>query len=102
MADKVVGRLRLIGYTEGISLLVLLCIAMPLKYFAGKPEAVKVVGWIHGFLFVLYVIAAFVVYIKNKWPFRRFIVACIAAFLPLGTFVFDAQLKKEQAALNRK
>ena len=96
MLDSSIGRLRLVGYAEGISLLVLLCIAMPLKYFAGKPDAVKVIGWIHGFLFVLFVIAAFIVFIKKKWPFKRFIIACLAAFLPLGTFVFDAQLKKEQ------
>jgi integral membrane protein len=97
MLHSAIGRLRLIGYAEGISLIVLLCIAMPLKYFAGKPEAVRVIGWIHGFLFVLFVLAAFVVYIKKKWPIKRFIVACLAAFLPLGTFVFDAQLKKEQS-----
>jgi integral membrane protein len=97
VANKSIEQLRLIGYAEGTSLLVLLCIAMPLKYFAGKPEAVKVVGWIHGFLFVLFVLVAFICFIKNKWPFKRFVVACIAAFLPLGTFVFDAQLKKEQS-----
>jgi integral membrane protein len=97
MVNTSIARLRFIGYAEGISLLVLLCIAMPLKYFAGKPEAVKVVGWIHGFLFVLFILAAFVVFVKHKWPFKRFVVACIAAFLPLGTFVFDAQLKKEES-----
>jgi integral membrane protein len=96
MLDSAIGRLRLIGYAEGISLIVLLCIAMPLKYFAGKPEPVRVIGWIHGVLFVLFVVAAFVVYVQKKWPIKRFIVACLAAFLPLGTFVFDAQLKKEQ------
>ncbi|MEP7128906.1 MAG: DUF3817 domain-containing protein, partial [Chitinophagales bacterium] len=52
-----IGRLRLAGITEGISFLVLLFIAMPLKYFADIPEAVKYTGWLHGLLFILYLVA---------------------------------------------
>ena len=90
-----IGRLRLIGLAEGISLLVLLGIAMPLKYMAGQPEAVKITGWIHGLLFVLFMFAALAAYFQYSWPFKRLIFAFVAAFFPFGTFVFDAQLKKE-------
>jgi integral membrane protein len=90
------GRLRFIGMAEGLSLLVLLGIAMPLKYLANQPEAVKIVGWIHGLLFVAFVAAVLVMYYERNWPFKKVVVAFIAAFLPFGTFVFDAQLKKEE------
>jgi integral membrane protein len=88
--------LRYIGIAEGISLLVLLFIAMPLKYLAGKPEAVKVIGWIHGLLFVLFMAAVLFAFIQRRWPFKKLFFAFIAAFLPFGTFVFDRQLKKEE------
>lgn len=87
--------LRIIGITEGISLLVLLGIAMPLKYAAGKPEAVKYTGWIHGVLFVAFIATVLFVYYQKNWPFKRVIIAFIAAFLPFGTFVFDKWLQKQ-------
>ena len=93
-----IGRLRLIGMAEGISLLVLFGIAMPLKYIAGKPEAVTVIGWIHGLLFVLFMIAVIIVYDQRNWPFKKLVYAFLAAFLPFGTFIFDKQLKKEETA----
>ena len=91
-----IGRLRLIGIAEGLSLLVLLGIAMPLKYLANQPEAVKITGWIHGVLFVAFVVAVLVMYYERNWPFKKVVLAFIAAFLPFGTFVFDAHLKKEE------
>jgi len=79
---------------EGTSMLLLLFIAMPLKYLAGKPGAVQVIGWLHGLLFVLFMLAVLIVYFQRSWPFKRVIIAFIAAFLPFGTFVFDSWLKK--------
>lgn len=96
MLETSIGRLRVIGMAEGVSLLVLMGIAMPLKYLAGKPEAVKVIGWIHGLLFMLFMLAVLIVYRQRRWPFKKVIIALIAAFLPFGTFVFDVQLKKEE------
>ena len=94
MLQTSIGRLRLIGMAEGTSLLVLLFIAMPLKYLAGKPGAVQVIGWLHGLLFVLFMLAVLVVYFQRSWPFKRLVFAFLAAFLPFGTFVFDNWLKK--------
>ena len=80
------GWLKIIGWLEGISFLVLLCIAMPLKYYAGKPEAVKHVGMAHGVLFIVYLLLVTIVSLKQKWHFKEIIIAVIASFIPLGTF----------------
>lgn len=81
---------------EGISLLVLLGIAMPLKYFVNMPEAVKFTGWIHGILFIAYCWLAYVVKEEKRWPFKMLVLAFLAAFLPFGTFLFDKKLRSEK------
>lgn len=96
---KLLHRFRMIGIAEGISFLVLLLIAMPLKYFLNFPEAVKVVGWAHGALFVAFIYFAFEVMGSLKKSFLWFCKAFAAAFIPLGTFIFDRELKKEEALL---
>ena len=93
-----IGRLRAIAFIEGVSYLVLLCVAMPLKYFAGLPSAVKTVGWIHGVLFVLYLLAVAEVTIRHRWPFARVLGALAASLIPFGTFVLDKRLRREQQA----
>lgn len=87
---------RKIAFAEGLSFLVLLFIAMPLKYFAALPEAVKVVGWIHGALFVAFMSLAFDVRAGLNKNFFWLVKAFVAAILPFGTFIFDRELKKEQ------
>ncbi|MCH5600092.1 DUF3817 domain-containing protein [Niabella ginsengisoli] len=84
-----------IAFLEGISYLLLLLIAMPLKYLANIPEGVKYVGWAHGVLFVLFCIYLLKVWIGFKWSFWKALGAFIASLLPFGTFVLDARLKKE-------
>ena len=81
--------LRLIGLLEGISYLVLLGIAMPLKYYMDKPEMVKSVGMAHGVLFVLYVLFLLIVHIQYKWSILKTIGAFIASLVPFGTFYAD-------------
>ena len=102
MLHTAIGRLRITGIAEGISLLLLLFVAMPLKYYAGQPQMVTVAGWIHGVLFVLFMLAVLIVYRKHRWPFARVIIAFLAAFFPFGTFIFDRQLKKEQETAARR
>ena len=96
MQKSSIGLLRKVGLLEGVSLLVLLFIAMPLKYIWDQPMAVKVVGWIHGALFVLFMLLVLRVYDQRGWPFKKVILAFLAAFLPFGTFVFDRSLKAEE------
>lgn len=86
------GRLRVIGFWEGASFLVLLGIAMPLKYWGGEPDAVRVVGLAHGILFLLYVWAATQAAREHNWPRRRTALVLLASLLPAGPFVVDARL----------
>ncbi len=87
-----IGRLRLIGYAEGISYLVLLGIAMPLKYIADQPQYVRVTGMIHGLLFVLYVIGLIQAKTEYAWPIRTLLLGLLASVLPFGPFYADAKL----------
>jgi integral membrane protein len=89
------GRLRLVGFAEAISWLLLLMIAMPMKYIWHIPQPVKVVGWAHGLLFIVYIVMLITVGISRRWPLKKMIMGFLAAFLPFGTLVFDKQLKKE-------
>lgn len=93
--NKALKRFRLVAILEGVSFLILLLIAMPLKYLAGIPEMVKYVGWAHGVLFILYVILLLQCSIELSWKFGRIVWAFVASLLPFGTFVLDKQLKRE-------
>lgn len=86
------GRLRLLGVGEGASFLVLLLVAMPLKYLADWPLAVRVVGLAHGVLFMLYVWAAIQATLEYRWSAGRFALLLLASVLPGGPFVADARL----------
>ena len=97
--EKLLHHFRMVGIAEGISFLVLLLIAMPLKYLMHIPEAVKIMGWIHGALFVSFIYFAFEIMGALNKNFTWFLKAFAAAFIPLGTFVFDRQLKIEAALL---
>lgn len=98
MPTTPIGRLRLIGFIEGWSYLILLGIAMPLKYWAGIPLAVRIVGSAHGVLFILFFAAVAEVSLKRPWKSWKFwALAFIASIIPFGTFVFDAWLKRVEA-----
>ncbi len=85
------GRFRMIALVEGVSFILLL-MAMPFKYLYGLPQGVKVIGWMHGLLFILYLIALLLVMISNKWSFKKATIAFIASLIPFGTFVLDAKV----------
>jgi integral membrane protein len=84
--------LRLYGFLEGVSLLLLLLVAMPLKYLFALPIAVRIVGSIHGLLFLLFVSALFRVATERGWPPRRYLTALGASLVPCGTFFFARAL----------
>lgn len=89
------GRLRIIAFLEGVSFLVLLGIAMPLKYLAGMPQAVKMVGMAHGVLFILYILLLVQVTTERNWSFKKALLAFVASLIPFGTFYADAKWFKE-------
>lgn len=89
------GRLRLLSYLEGISLLLLVFIAVPLKYWGQQPMLVKALGPIHGMLFLWFVISTLSVGVERHWKFRqttwKVLLACL---IPFGTFYIDKRILK--------
>ena len=95
---KQINQFRWISVTEGISFLVLLLIAMPLKYILGLPLAVKYIGWAHGILFMMYVLQLFYLTTTLKWKFHRLFIYFIAALVPIVPFFIDRNLRRETLA----
>ena len=93
-----IGRLRVIAFSEGCSYLLLLGVAMPLKYFFGMPLAVRLVGSIHGGLFLVFCAALLHVAIVERWSLLRGLVVFASSLVPCGTFVIDPSLRREQTA----
>ena len=87
------GRFRLISLAEGVSYLVLLGIAMPLKYAAGQPIAVRIAGIMHGVLFIAFVLGLLRVARIEAWSRRQMMTAMIAALLPFGAFWLERTLR---------
>ncbi|WP_138753090.1 MFS transporter [Paenibacillus sinopodophylli] len=96
MRSHPINILRITGLLDGISLLALLSIAMPLKYIWGIPKAVTIAGSIHGGIFTIYALAIVYAAIRVKWSLLWPAAAVIAAFVPFGNFLLDWQLKKAQ------
>lgn len=67
---------------------------MPLKYLAGRPEAVKWVGWAHGVLFVAYLILIAQAWARHRWPIIRPTLLVVAAFFPFGPFLIEPNLRR--------
>lgn len=92
--NKTVAWFRKIAIIEGISFLLLLLIAMPLKYLADIPEPVTYIGWAHGILFVAFLVLALITkQVLNK-NFFWLVKAFLASIIPFGTFVFERGMKK--------
>lgn len=86
------GRLRLAGLAEGLSFILLLFVAMPLKYAAGMPQFVRVVGMIHGILFIAYLIALAQAHVIYGWAIGRSFLLFLSTLVPFGTFLADAKI----------
>jgi integral membrane protein len=86
--------LRWAGLAEGTSTLVLFFVAMPLKYFAGLPLAVTIVGSLHGVLFLGYLALVLVILVRHRWPVGRGLLLGVAAIIPFGPFVIDRRIPR--------
>lgn len=86
---------RKTAVVEGISYLILLFIAMPLKYFFNIPEAVKYFGWIHGVLFLVFIVFLLMAAIKYRWSLMRIALYLVASVLPIVPFILDKKLAAE-------
>lgn len=87
-----IGRLRLIGFLEGISFLLLMGIAMPLKYIWEIPEATIAIGYAHGVLFIAYCLLVIPAKLEFSWSLKTTFLVLIASLLPFGTFIADYKL----------
>lgn len=85
---------KYIALLEGISLLLLLFFAMPMKYIYELPIYVKVIGMAHGLLFIAYIALAVMIKIEEKWPIKKFVIVCIASIIPFGTFYVEKKYLK--------
>ena len=85
---------RIISFFEGISYLLLLFIAVPLKYFYGDEFLVKILGMPHGILFMLYIFFSIILKNKMNWSIRQTIEIMIASIIPFGTFYIDYKYLK--------
>ena len=97
---KTYGLFRKVALAEGVSFLVLLGIAMPLKYFANMPLAVTVVGGLHGILFIAFFVMAREVKSNYKKDFKWLLKAGLSSILPFGTIIMDKEWKKEEVEAN--
>lgn len=88
--------LRLYTFFEGITLLVLVLIAMPLKYAFGLKIAVRIVGSVHGLAFLLFLLGLYRAQAELRWPLKRTLWAFASAFVPGAAFLLDRHLQKEQ------
>ncbi len=90
------GRLRIVGLLEGVSFLLLLFIGTPMKYFYDSPVVVKILGPIHGILFLLYIFYVFIVASEQKWKlFQTTWKFLLASVFPFGTFYVDYTILKK-------
>lgn len=89
------GRLLKIGFAEGVSFLVLLFIAMPLKYMADMPMPVRIIGMLHGILFIMFALELLHATLEYNWKIKKALIAFLLSFLPFGTFFLERVLKKE-------
>ena len=93
MLTTSIGRLRLLAFLEGTSLLILVFIAVPLKYLGSNPALVKTLGPVHGMLFLLFILNALRIGVEQRWSFRsttgKVLLACI---IPFGTFYVDFKI----------
>ncbi len=95
METKLVRSLRWLGFVEGASMLLLLFVAMPMKYVYGRPEWVRVVGMAHGLLFMAFVVAVTVISQEAGWARRRLLFAFVASVVPFGPFLLDRKIFTE-------
>ena len=80
---------RVVSFLEGTSYLLLLFVAVPIKYWMNDPQYVKLLGMPHGLLFVGYIVLAFLLRSELNWSIKTFVAVLLASILPFGTFYVD-------------
>jgi integral membrane protein len=91
-------RYRIVAYVVGVFLLILTLVAMPLKYFADSPTMVAIVGPIHGFLYMVYLVVAFDLSLRARWPLRYTVLILLAGTVPFLSFVAERSVTRRVRA----
>ncbi len=92
LVKTTIGRLRVLGFLEGVSWLVLLFVAVPMKYIGHDPSLVKAIGPVHGFLFVLFVLYTIWVGNEQNWKLGTTLKILLGSIVPFGTFYIDRKI----------
>lgn len=93
-----IGKMRVVGFFEGLSFVALMGIGMPMKYMLAEPLVVRITGPLHGVLFLwLCMVIAQAVFEKG-WPVKNGAIVFLAALFPFGPFLIDSWLKRQQLA----
>ncbi len=87
-------RFRVIAYVVGVCLLVLALVAMPLKYLAGSPTLVETIGPVHGFLYVLYLLATLDLGLRCRWGVGRMVLVALAGTVPFLSFAAERRVTR--------
>lgn len=85
---------RIVALLEGVSYILLLFIATPIKYLANDPSYVKMLGMPHGILFLAYIVLAIMIGQELKWDRRTLIIVLVASIIPFGTFYIEKKYLK--------
>ena len=85
---------KIVALLEGISLLLLLFFAMPMKYMFELPVYVRIVGMAHGLLFIGYIVLAIMNKVEAQWATKKFLIICAASVVPFGTFYIEKKYLK--------
>jgi integral membrane protein len=80
---------KIIATLEGISLLLLFFVAMPMKYAFGNESLIRPAGMAHGVLFIAYIIFAYLLKEEQNWPIKKFLIVALASVVPFGTFYIE-------------
>ena len=87
---------RIIAFLEGLSYLLLLFFAVPVKYLLFNDYYVRLLGMPHGVLFVLYIICCFMIRKNMNWNVIQFCIVLAASILPFGTFYIERKMLRKQ------
>ncbi len=82
-------RFRVMAYVVGTVLILLVCVAMPLKYLADSPGLVALIGPVHGFLYIVYLVVTFDLSLRQRWPLTRTVLLLLAGTVPFVSFLAE-------------
>ena len=89
LLNRMKNTFRIIAFLEGVSYLLLLFVAVPIKQNLGDPAYVKLLGMPHGLLFMAYLVLAYLLKDEQKWEGKSFLIILVASVIPFGTFYVD-------------